>query len=339
MCHYHLSVWRSSAELSVKTCRGKRWWKDLARWGANTSVKPVQGSTSHRKHNFAASWEQRGSCFTTEVAVVTLTTHFTLHRKLCVLGMTLWTKVSSQRQVWTAAAVQVTRRHRVTDDEDAGCEAERRLTSFFTHAMLNEGLASWSVTEATVCWGNPKQTHNSSLLSSKEAGALFLAFGTFYWILLGFPNAQTLWGKHSWPSCMNSTKPHLCYLVLWPPYRTQYKHCCGGSAASSVGLEASIETHPFESKSTQRRNWLVEAWHAASAAPWSDSHPGWRGRSRPSPWLTLYTPAPLLTGQLLTPWPSKSSGSNRKTKRRLKKSSVQLHLKAAQQGFSTAIRS
>lgn len=56
-----------------------------------------------------------------EVAAVPLTTHFTLHRKLRVLGMTLRTKVSPQRQVWTAAAVQVTRRHTasVADEEDA----------------------------------------------------------------------------------------------------------------------------------------------------------------------------------------------------------------------------
>lgn len=39
------------------------------------------------------------------------TTHFTLHRKLCVLGVALRTKVSSQRQIWTTAAIQVTRRH------------------------------------------------------------------------------------------------------------------------------------------------------------------------------------------------------------------------------------
>lgn len=46
---------------------------------------------------------------------MTLTTHFTLHGELCVLGMALWTKVPSQRQTWTATALQVTRRH-----EEAG---------------------------------------------------------------------------------------------------------------------------------------------------------------------------------------------------------------------------
>lgn len=39
------------------------------------------------------------------------TAHFTLHGKLCVLGMALRTKVSSQRQTRTTAAVQMTERH------------------------------------------------------------------------------------------------------------------------------------------------------------------------------------------------------------------------------------
>lgn len=38
----HLSSRISSTGDSVKTSRGNRWWKDLARWGANTSVKPLR---------------------------------------------------------------------------------------------------------------------------------------------------------------------------------------------------------------------------------------------------------------------------------------------------------
>lgn len=39
------------------------------------------------------------------------TTDFTLHRKLCVLGVALRTEIPSQRQTWTTAAVQMTMRH------------------------------------------------------------------------------------------------------------------------------------------------------------------------------------------------------------------------------------
>lgn len=38
----HLSSWISATAVSVKTCRGNRWWKDRARWGANTRVKPFR---------------------------------------------------------------------------------------------------------------------------------------------------------------------------------------------------------------------------------------------------------------------------------------------------------
>lgn len=36
----YLSPWMFSTGLSIKAWRGKRWWKDLARWGADTRVKP-----------------------------------------------------------------------------------------------------------------------------------------------------------------------------------------------------------------------------------------------------------------------------------------------------------
>lgn len=48
------------------------------------------------------------------------TTHFTLHRKLSVSGVALRTEISSQRQTWTTAAVQM--RH-----------AERRLGILVSH--------------------------------------------------------------------------------------------------------------------------------------------------------------------------------------------------------------
>lgn len=82
-----------------------------------------------------------GSCFTTEVAGVTLTAHFTLHGQLGVLSMALGTKVSSQRQVRAAAAVQVTRRHTamVTDDGGEPASGGRRLF-YSRHAERGFGV-------------------------------------------------------------------------------------------------------------------------------------------------------------------------------------------------------
>lgn len=57
VCQAHLSFSRSSAELSVKTWRGKRWWKDLARWGANTRVKPGKDTGRGRIERLLGSGE------------------------------------------------------------------------------------------------------------------------------------------------------------------------------------------------------------------------------------------------------------------------------------------
>lgn len=72
-----------------------------------------------------------------------------------------------------------------------------------------------------------------------------------------------------------------------------------------------LNTDPCVLTSTQMRSWLEEVWHAASAALWSDSHPGSRGTSRPSPWSVPCTPWPLLTGRSQTHAPSETSGSDR----------------------------
>lgn len=153
----HLSVWRSSTELSIKTCRGKRWWKDLARWGANTSVRPVKGSTSHMKQNYGAlfgfhsRWRSSHLPHTLHStgSSVYLAWHcgqkYPPRDRSGLLLLSKWLgDTQQQRQML----------------ETVGCETEWRLTSFCTHAMLNDGLASWSVREAMVCWGKPKHTHN-----------------------------------------------------------------------------------------------------------------------------------------------------------------------------------
>lgn len=41
-CGAHLSASYSSSGVSWKASRGKRWWKERAKWGAETKVRPVQ---------------------------------------------------------------------------------------------------------------------------------------------------------------------------------------------------------------------------------------------------------------------------------------------------------
>lgn len=99
--------------------------------------------------------------------LIGLTTHFALYRQLCVFAATLWTEVSPERQTWTSAAVLMTGTHTHTQWPNGGrgpplySPAGQTLSA--TYAILNEGLVSWSVTEALLCWGKPKQTGKSKL--------------------------------------------------------------------------------------------------------------------------------------------------------------------------------
>lgn len=62
-------------------------------------------------------------------------------------------------------------------------------------------------------------------------------------------------------------------------------------------------THPCVSGSIRTTNWPGEVWRAASAALWSDPHPGWRGMCHPSPSSTPCTRAPPPTVRWWTPAP------------------------------------
>lgn len=81
----HLSSWISSTGVSVKTCRGNRWWKDLARWGAKTSVKPVR---RHTTKNMSRCCERTILLRRTRNAVGsadhTYRTLYTLRATLCI---------------------------------------------------------------------------------------------------------------------------------------------------------------------------------------------------------------------------------------------------------------
>lgn len=70
----HLSPRRSFTGLSVKAWRGKRWWKDLARWGADTRVKPWRDNTSVKAMVLLLVW----TCSTFKTAKRTTVVYFNL---------------------------------------------------------------------------------------------------------------------------------------------------------------------------------------------------------------------------------------------------------------------
>lgn len=94
-------------------CRGL--CKDLK--GEEVVKGPGQMGGQHqsqawKRRHMAQGAEGRSVCWLPVWnRLVPLTAHFTLHRQLRVLGVTLWTKVSPQRQLRTAASVQVPARH------------------------------------------------------------------------------------------------------------------------------------------------------------------------------------------------------------------------------------
>lgn len=153
MCvyHSHLSSRCSSTVLSIKAWRGNRWWKDLARCGANTRVKPWRQHVTHKQ---STSWcfcgLERKVLLITEQRIlqrqthrlngpIRRTTNFTLHRKLCVFGVALWTKVSSQRQTGPTAAVQMSRR------QTAGETQDDKKSFWHTYRLFTKSIL-------TPCW-------------------------------------------------------------------------------------------------------------------------------------------------------------------------------------------
>lgn len=94
----------------------------------------------------------------------------------------------------------------------------------------------------------------------------------------------------AYPNYHGNCRIHLHLCFVFTQSQTTWLWCVCHS-------KNTVYTDPYVLKSIQMRNWLAEVWRAASATLWSDSHPGWRGKSRMSLLSALYTPAPQLTDQ------------------------------------------